>query len=160
MPHYNDAICVAYAKAAPIPRITTNIKAGNDLFLFISMTSSQWLTVYCRAGEVHSLRSGSEVRALALDAQSPEPVRSCRPLQGKPAKCFELSQSSLHPPATREHQSLCLDSAIQLWLRARIRQVRAAMVAPIQERQLCRHEFHGGLHRRHTWICRHSCRLA
>jgi hypothetical protein len=38
-----DAICVAYAKAAPMPRTTTNIRAGNDLFLFISIPSFQWL---------------------------------------------------------------------------------------------------------------------
>src|SRR5271154_3219301 len=38
-----DALCMAYANAAPMPRTTTNTKAGNDLFLFILVTSSQWL---------------------------------------------------------------------------------------------------------------------
>jgi len=34
---------MAYANAAPMPKTTTNIKAENDLFVFISITSSQWL---------------------------------------------------------------------------------------------------------------------
>jgi hypothetical protein len=38
-----DATYMAYAKAAPMPRTTINIRAGNDLFLFISSPRSQWL---------------------------------------------------------------------------------------------------------------------
>jgi hypothetical protein len=60
----------------------------------------------------------------------------------------------------KEEPSRRRESTIELWLHGHIRQFRAAVLAPIQERQLCRQEFHGGLRRRHTWLCLHSCRLA
>lgn len=64
-----DALSVACADTAPMPRTTTNIKAENDLFVFISIATSQWLDriIVQAAKSVRSVLR-SEGRALALNA--------------------------------------------------------------------------------------------
>src|ERR1700684_1979987 len=78
-----DALCMAYANAAPMPRTTTNIKDGNDLFLFISNTSSRWLDGLssCRRSLLN-LEHRARVWAPAPNEQSPKPFHFCRPPYG------------------------------------------------------------------------------
>src|ERR1700677_612170 len=63
----------------------------------------------------------------------------------------EESTLQLSPPS---------EFTIKLWPHGHIRQVSAAVLAPIQEQQLCRQEFHGGLRRSHTWLRPRFYRLA